>query len=148
MRTGIAATTISAIALSGCQGRQYAMDEYNKVPVQSFVVEPADGKPRFTSDGKGGQIDRARTYRIFDKPAEFKLMITPSLGEAAGSGFLRGLTFGAADMGEPVVAYRDAAEKYLASTGRSCSARDIVLIVRPQYEVRYECGGSTPVAEE
>jgi hypothetical protein len=37
------------------------------------------------------------------------------------------------------VVYRDAAEAFLASKGRTCRVNDISLVFEPQYEARYQC---------
>jgi hypothetical protein len=111
----------STILLVGCAGMQYAMDNYTGVPVQQFTA----------SSGAH--------YRIFDKPKENRLMITPSLAAAAGGGAVQGLTFGAVNPASAAVVFRDAAQEYLATTGRTCETKDTTLVVNPQYEVRYQC---------
>ncbi|MGK8640342.1 hypothetical protein [Brucella anthropi] len=110
-----------ALALTGCAGVNYAMTHYSGVPVKSFTASTG-------SD-----------YRIYDKPTENRLMITPSIAASMGGGAIKGATFGAYNPSNSEVVYRDAAEEYLKSTGRSCSVRDITLVLEPQYEARYEC---------
>lgn len=117
---GILAAVI-AVALSGCAGANYAMQNYSKVDVKSFT----------SSSGS--------TFRIYDKPLENRMMITPSIAASFGGGAVKGATFGAYNPSNSEVVYRDAAEQYLKSTGRTCSARDVSLIFDPQYEIRYEC---------
>lgn len=67
-------------------------------------------------------------------------MITSSLESAAGSGLLRGVTFGAVNNhpSEPVM--HDAAEAYLKSTGRICTLQPGQLIAQPQREFKCLCG--------
>ena len=107
--------------LSGCAGANYAMEHYSGVPIQQF------------------KASNGATYRIFDKPAENRLMITSSLAAAFGSGAVQGATFGAIQPTSAAVVFRDAAEQYLVSTGRTCVTRDTTLVIDPQYEVRYDC---------
>ncbi|UPT53393.1 hypothetical protein [Synechococcus phage Ssp-JY39] len=119
---------IAACALmSGCAGANYAMEHYSGVPIQQF------------------KASSGATYRIFDKPAENRLMITSSIGDALGSGAVQGMTLGAVRPTSAAVVFRDAAEEYLASTGRKCTTRDTTLVIDSQYEVRYEC--ATAVAD-
>lgn len=144
MRISFGIIAAGAIALTGCQGMKYAMDNYRDTKVQSYLFVPNDGKPRYSetaidSMGHTRQVDRAMTYRIFDKPDENRLMITPSLGASAGMGFAKGLTFGAVSAGPSPAAMREAAGGFLASTGRTCTADQIDLVAEPQYEVRYTC---------
>ncbi len=122
MRRATIAVTVCA-ALSGCAGMNYVLDNYKGVEVQSF------------------KSNTGKTFRIFDKPGENRLMITPSIGDSAGSGFVKGATLGTVNPGASAVVYRDAAEEFLRSTGRSCRAQDTTLIIDPQYEVRYICDG-------
>lgn len=107
--------------LSGCAGANYAMEHYSGVPIQQF------------------KASNGATYRIFDKPTESRLMITSSIGDALGGGAVQGMTLGAVRPSSAAVLFRDAAEEYLKSTGRTCTTRDTTLVIDPQYEVRYEC---------
>jgi hypothetical protein len=114
-----------ALTVGGCgAGVQYAMNEYSGVGVKSFDVEGED------------------TYRVFDKPAANRLMITPSLGKAMGAGFAQGATFGGIDAMDtigPKPTFEKAALGYLASTGRSCRIIDGYIVVKPQWEFKYDC---------
>lgn len=126
-----ALTLISAVPLAGCgAGVQYAVQEYQGIPVQSFNMGEGEGE---------------RTFRIFDKPAANKLMITPSLGDAAGMGFASGLTFGALNADNPKPIYESAAAGYLKSTGRTCRIVDGYLVEKPQWEFKYDCSIPAPV---
>jgi hypothetical protein len=148
MKWGISCIVIAAATLAGCQGVKYAMDNYKGVDIQHFVVMPADGQ-RFVKSTTGGpDVDRATTWRIFDKPPENRLMITPSLSAAMAGGAASGLTFGAAEGVDGPAVFRDAAQRYLDSTGRTCTTTTVDLIMKPQYEVRYECqvAGTVPSA--
>lgn len=115
------AVLVGAIALSGCAGANYAMTHYSNVPVHSFT----------SSNGA--------TFRIFDKPTENRMMITPSLAASMGGGAVKGITFGMANPSSSEVVFRDAAEQYIRSTGRVCRATDIAKVIDPQFEIRYTC---------
>lgn len=116
-----------AAPLAGCgAGVNYILDEYRGTEMKSFEMPGED------------------TYRIFDKPHQNKLMITPSLGSAAGTGFTRGLTLGAVDPEAPKPVYERAALGYLESTGRRCRALETYLLVKPQWEVKYDCSIPPP----
>jgi hypothetical protein len=119
-----------SICVAGCgAGVQYAIDEYSGIKPVEFEVLDED------------------MYRVFDKPAQNKLMITPSLARAMGAGALQGLTFGGADAMDtlgPKPKFEKAATGYLASTGRTCRIVDGYLVVRPQWEFKYDC--SLPAA--
>lgn len=131
---------VFAVALGGCQGVEYAMNEYQGVPVTHFVDKPTSGR---MVDEEGRPI--ATTYRIFDKPEQNKLMITPSVGDSMGMGAMKGLTFGAGGNASPA-ALQAAAMKWLQSKGRTCTATQTILVVEPQYEVKYICGATPPAA--
>lgn len=122
---------VAAVTLPGCgAGVQYAIDEYSGISVVEYEVIDEDA------------------YRIFDKPSANKLMITPSLGRAAGAGMLQGLTFGGADAMDtlgPKPKFEAAALGYLASTGRKCRILDGYIVARPQWEFKYDC--SLPPAQ-
>ena len=118
-----------ALSMSGCASgpaMDYMLKEYEGTEPTNYAM-PDD------------------TYRIFDKPTASKLMITPSLGRAAGMGFVTGATFGVVDTSHNLIPYRLAAESYLKSTGRShCQITSGTLLINPQYEFHYDC--STPAA--
>lgn len=113
-------------ALGGCASVNYIMEEYQGIPIVE-VKMPDD------------------TYRIFDKPAQSKLMVTPSMASAAGQGFVRGLTLGTAPTDGPKPLFEAAALQFLAENGRpGCRVVDAYLLARPQWEIKYDC--SPPVA--
>jgi hypothetical protein len=116
------------VALSSCAGIDYAKSNYGGLPQQQFE----------TSSGQ--------SFQIIDNPARGRLMISPGSGGSTTEGFVRGLGMGVANslVATPPVVYRDAAEQYLRSTGRNCTAQDVTAILDPRYEVRYRCfGGRT-----
>jgi hypothetical protein len=112
-----------ALALAGCVSGpaiDYIRAEYTGIDVVPFAVGDDE-------------------YRVFDKPAANKLMITPSLAKSASIGVQRGATFGALDQSHVTKPYSDAAAAYLESTGRKCRVVSTELLARPQYEVKYDC---------
>lgn len=124
-----AAVVACALALAGCgAGIQYIMEEYKGTEAKTFEVEGED------------------IYRVFDKPASNKLMITPSLGTALAAGAASGATFGAAHIDGPKPIFERAALGYLASTGRTCRIIDGYILARPQWEFKYDC--SLPPAQQ
>lgn len=86
-------------------------------------------------------MDDRDDWRIFDKSAEGRLMITPSLGRSAGAGAVTGLTFGAADTDIPKPEYQRAVEGWLSAQGRNCMVTDGYKLIRPQWEFKYSCTG-------
>jgi hypothetical protein len=122
MRWGVVCA--AGLLLGGCAGMSYALEHYSGVEV--IGVEMPDD-----------------TYRVFDKPAENRMMVTSSVAAALGQGAGRGLTLGAANTTPPKPRFQAAAEKHLADTGRTCRITDGYLIIEPQFEFRYDC---TPVA--
>jgi hypothetical protein len=79
------------------------------------------------------------TFRVFDKPAENRLMITSSLAMAAGAGAVGGLLLNPTAGATPQPVFREAVDKFLASTGRSCVVTESALLIQPQWEFRYTC---------
>ena len=114
MRKALVAGIVGFGLLSGCSGMGYAMKNYSGTKADKF----------YSSGQK---------FRIFDKPAENRLMITPSFGSA----MLQGATFGAGATAE--ISYQQAAQAYLDSTGRDCEVGDMKLVVQPQWETFYTC---------
>lgn len=111
---------VLVLALSGCAGMNYAMENYTGVPVTPFKY--------------GGD-----TYRVFDKPNEDRLMITPSAGKAASVGAVKGITLGLSGPMTVEADYRKVTQAYLDSTGRKCTILKGSLVVQPQWEFDYQC---------
>jgi hypothetical protein len=115
-----------ALALGGCGGLSYAAQEYTGVEVLT-VQMPDDN------------------YRVFDKPAENKMMVTSSVGSALAQGAGQGLLLNAIDNTPPKPLFEAAAIAFLAQSGRSsCRIIDAYLIVKPQYEIKYDCTPPPP----
>lgn len=108
--------------LTGCAGASYAVQNYKGISPNSFQ-DPSTG----------------RTFRVFDKPTENRMMITASFADAAKQGALKGITLGGADSRTPEIVYQNAAINYLKSVGRTCSATNTFVVMEPQYEVQYSC---------
>lgn len=102
------------LLLSGCAGFNYAINNYDGVPVQSFTYSEQE-------------------FRVFDKPQENRLMITPTVDAA----FAQGATFGG--LKTPETVYQQATLAFLEATGRDCDLKTFALIVSPQWEAFYEC---------
>jgi hypothetical protein len=113
---------VAALAglLSGCAGLNYAMENYKGVEVQNVEYQ---GHP----------------WRVFDKPAENRMMVTPSIGRAMGLGAVSGITLGAASPDLPKPEIQGAAEAWLIKTGRTCQITDGYVIANPQWEFKYTC---------
>lgn len=80
------------------------------------------------------------TYRVFDKPEIGQMMITSSLGSAAGQGLVTGATLGIVTDAPPLPRYEAAAKAWLTKTGRpNCRIISGYLLIRPQYELKYDC---------
>jgi hypothetical protein len=118
-RTGLLGIGAIFTVCAGCAGLNSAL-EYSDVMVMSFM------------DDKGG-------WRFFDKPAEGRLMITPSLSRAAGEGAVTGLTLVIADTDIPKSEYQAAVESWLKQSGRDCTVTDGYKLIRPQWEFKYNC---------
>ena len=107
-------------ALAGCAGVDYVLDNYSGIKPINY---------QSAALGKG--------FRIFDKPAENKLMITPTIGQALGEGMAKGLV--GSGVGAPEIVFENGALEWLASTGRSCVATRTYLLIETQWEVLYNC---------
>jgi hypothetical protein len=119
MMEKFSAICVALCILSGCAGLSHAM-QYNDVAVIAF-----------DHAGHG--------WRIFDKPGEGRLMITPSIGRAAGVGAATGATFGLANTQIRREEFQGAAEAWLASTQRRCTVTEGALVIEPQWEFMYTC---------
>lgn len=123
MRMVVGAAVLAACAIaSGCSaGMQYAMENYKGTEAVPFAIEGDD------------------VYRVFDKPQDNRLMITPSLAKITAAGAISGATLRTVDVVGHKSKFEGAALAYLKSTGRTCRAVSTELIERPQWEVKYDC---------
>jgi hypothetical protein len=111
--------------LAGCASVNYIVKEYGDVPMVE-VTMPED------------------TYRVFDRPADRKLMITPSMSTGMRNAYVNGLTLGAANNEIPRANFEAASIQFLQEHGRpGCRVIEAHVLESPQWEVSYDC---TPVA--
>ena len=110
------------LALIGCSGGlSYAVKNYRGVKPQRFLY--AD-----------------ENWRIFDKPSENRLMITPSFGTAMKGGAKTGMALGlAGHQSDPENKFKTAAMMFVKEKSSTCKIIGGKLIVMPQYEYTYEC---------
>lgn len=106
----IAAATI-ALTLGACAGAGTAVTRYGAVQPVSFVSE-------------------GTTYRVYDKPADGRMMITPSIADSAGW-YARSYMF------DPALEFAAAAQSFVA--GRGCHVTNAAALIGPQFEVSYSC---------
>lgn len=112
---------LGLLSVSACSGAGYAIENYAGVDVT-----------RIEANGK--------IWRIFDKPNEKRLMITPSLGRAASVGAVQGATLGMSDGGKSSMnEFETVADAYIKSRNPSCEVTRGALVINPQYEFFYEC---------
>ena len=114
---------LGALALlAGCSGLSYAMQNYASVKPERFAYA-------------------GENWRIFHKPTESRLMITPSLTSAFAGGAKTGATFGLAGrQSDPENRFRTAAMMFVKqSVGDECEITSGQLVIDPQYEYNYEC---------
>lgn len=115
------AALVCAASVAGCGGASYVLDEYAGVTPVMFA-QPDD------------------TYRVYDKPAQNKMMVTPSIGAAALQGAGQGLSMMSADFTSPKPVFERVTLAYLASTGRdNCRIIDGYIVLKPQWEFKYDC---------
>ena len=86
------------------------------------------------------------TWRVYDKPDEGRLMITPTVADSAASGFIGGATLGVAgdpitgrSAGIPQNGFTAAASAWVKRHGASCEVTSGHLLVTPQWEYAYAC---------
>ncbi|MBM2294348.1 hypothetical protein JQX09_20695 [Sulfitobacter pseudonitzschiae] len=81
-----------------------------------------------------------RVWRIFDKPKEGRLMITPSFSAAAGAGIATGLTLGLIQSpNDKAATFKPAVDAYLSQKSESCRVIFSKLLIKPYYEFLYSC---------
>lgn len=112
---------IAIATLTACGGMGTVMERYGSVKAVAFQ--------------HGGS-----TWRVFDKPEEGRLMLTPSIGDSAAAGAIEGVTLGMADnpLG-PNKRYSDAATAWILRHGGTCRLTAGRVILHPQFEFDYSC---------
>jgi hypothetical protein len=107
------------LAFASCGNLKYIVKEYHGVKVVTHAAPQA-------------------TVRIFDKPAQQKMMVTPTIGKAMGMGAASGATFGLWTLGSDPFPLQGAAQNYLDVTGRrNLRITQGRLLVKPQWEFEY-----------
>ncbi|MBX9588434.1 MAG: hypothetical protein K2X43_03960 [Hyphomonadaceae bacterium] len=106
--------------LGGCASFSYLGESYSALQPQ-IVTTKAD------------------TWRVFDRTAEGKLLVQRNPGNPTASGVVGALGLATTNAAAPQPDYREAAEAFLAQTGRGCRIKDGYLVVAPSWEFTYEC---------
>ena len=86
------------------------------------------------------------TYNVFEHKTDKSLMTTPSLGKSMAIGAAQTATLGAQSTAtmSPQDKNAGAAQQYLNQTGRAnCRVGGGKVILPPQYEFSYQCGGGS-----
>ena len=109
---------LACLFLTSCGSMKYIVHEYSGVKLVKYEAPEM-------------------TVRIFDKPADGKLMITPTIGKAAALGAGAGITLGLWTPGIDPFPMQEAAQHYLDSTGRKCTITSGKLLIKPQWEFTY-----------
>lgn len=109
-----------AAVVGGCSGVGYIVTAYSSVTPQD-VTTAYD------------------TFSVFDKPSEGRMMVTSSVGAAFGNGVVGGLTLNSTNAHPPKPIFQEAAEQFLARSGRQCKITDGYVLVNPQWEFKYDC---------
>lgn len=113
----------AALTLTACAGINHAMSTYGDVP-----------PVHHEHAGLG--------WRVFDRPQDGLLMITPSLGRAAAHGLRAGSTFGLSEGGitGPAQPYAEAAQAWLDQRDQRCRLTQGRVVLPVQIEFDYTCG--------
>ena len=112
---------IPVLGLTACAGLDYVIENYSSVEMQQYSYA-------------------GENWRIFDKPTENRLMITPSMESAIAGGAKTGLTLGlAGNQGDPENRFRTAARMFVKQRDESCEIVDGKMLINPQYEYNYIC---------
>lgn len=111
---------VMATALGGCASFGYLGETYGAMQPQTITT-------------------KADTWRVFDRAAENKILVQRNPGNTSTPGVAAGLGFNATNAAAPQPAYQEAAEAFLAQSGRNCKIKDGYLVVAPSWEFTYEC---------
>lgn len=114
----LALAAVAAVTLTACAGIDDAMQYADIRPVA------------FQHGGK--------TFRVYDMPAEGRLMITPSLADSFAAGATAGLTFGLVDARTPPADFTAAANAWVTRHG-DCTVTGGRELIIHQWEYTYEC---------
>jgi len=110
-----------ALAGAGCSQLNYLRENYGN-------VEPV----RFSFSSK--------TWLIYDRPADERLMVSPNFGAELASSVIEGLTLGlSGKVNGPEGAYHVAAAAYLQSKDSPCQVTNGAHIIENSWEFFYTC---------
>jgi len=118
---------IMAAALGGCASFGYFGETYSAMQPQVVTT-------------------KADTWRVFDRAAEGKILVQRNPSGAAAQGAVAGLGLNSKNAAAPQPDYQEAAEAFLAQSGRSCKIKDGYLVVAPSWEFAYDCEGAPAVS--
>jgi hypothetical protein len=119
---------VIALGLAACGGRPGGLQDAMSYDIRSVTQVPMGDD----------------TYRVFEHPQRDRLMTTTSIGKAFGQGFVKGATFGLADVQTPEQRHEAAARKHLDRTGRAhCTIDNGYELLNTQYEFRFTCPPQT-----
>lgn len=124
----LGALIVMTAALGGCSSFSYLGENYGAMQAKIIAT-------------------KADTWRVFDRTAESKLLVQRN-PTAASQSVVSSLGLNATNAALPQPEYREAAETFLAQSGRTCRVTDGYLVVAPSWEFTYECnpGPSVPNA--
>ena len=123
----LGALIIMAAALGGCSSFSYLGETYGAMQAQTVTT-------------------KADTWRVFDRTAESKILVQRNPDNAAVQGVVGSLGLKAGNAAMPQPDYQQAAEAFLAQSGRSCRIKDGYLMVAPSWEFSYECDAGPVVS--
>lgn len=109
-------TFAALLILSGCAASNYAHKNFDSEPNQKFV-DP----------------DTKQEYYIRDKPNESRMKMMLGAGSSVG------MLVGGRNSVPPAPLYEQAAVKFLATQGRTCSVTRSFEIVMSELEIQYDC---------
>ncbi|TLD68296.1 hypothetical protein FEM03_23555 [Phragmitibacter flavus] len=115
---------LACLPLTSCGGFKYAVQNYRGVKVQKH-------------HGPDFEI------RVFDKPEENRMMVTPTVGRAAKEGYISGATLGLASIENTKAGYQKQAQDFLDHNERKMEIYKGDLVVKPQWEFWYRAKGKT-----
>ena len=114
------ALVLMAAVLGGCSSFSYLGETYGAMQAQTVTT-------------------KADTWRVIDRAPESKILVQRNPGTAAGQGAVSSLGLSATNAAMPQPDYREAAEAFLAQSGRTCRITDGYLVVAPSWEFAYVC---------
>lgn len=115
---------IASAALGGCASFSYIGETYGALPPQAVTT-------------------KVGTWQVIDRAAEGKVLVQRT--QSTASSIASGLGLSKGNAAAPQPEYQEAAEAFLAQSGRSaCKIKDGYLVVAPSWEFTYQCDGAAP----